>query len=863
MTRSICQRKLPPHLRPSTLAISIALASTLTTPVAFAEKGEGFALEEVVVTARKTEESMQEVPVTVSAFSGEALKSLGIDSVKDLEGVVPGLNMGGGGNGTKGESNPYIRGMGQRETKVTVDSAVGTYIDGIYSSRAPGALLDAADIASMQVLRGPQGTLFGKNTTGGAIVITTKKPHEEFGGHVETTLGNFGRQNVSGTLNVPLVDDKLLSRFTLAQTKNDGYMENLEDGTLLNDDDRQMAMGQLRWEVSDTLRADLLLAATKTRQKSRGQRCSFYGEELAEKGYGISAVELIYNANSSTSSQEHCEEGGGDLDTDQFRSELNNESGIFRQSIYEVDTKMVGLTFDWDLSEYSDYNLGFKSITGFRQVEQKADEDLDGSAAALIGRVQPIANQTNQYTQEFQFSGSAMDDRLRGTLGLFASLEETDDDWLQSYVSYIDNTNTIDPTKFETVLAQSDLTERETKNTAWAVFSQVSFDMTELSEITFGLRYTEEERETTYHEGNVYLPSIGNGSYCPSGGCSNYISIQNTIHPFSAAGNTPMTQWQYGYDANRNGNLEDREIGLFGESSQSRTDSAWSPSLSVKMRASDSILETLYLDEGMMFATVSKGFRSGGVVVGNTTNDSTGMKDMGQFEPENVMNYELGVKADAFDGMVRANMAMYYTDYSDIQVTTVIPDNLGIPLPAVENAGQAIIQGVEGEFTIIPHELMRLTASFAYTDADYKEYLVDFKDPVLGTVQIDRADEPMPRVAEWTGFLAADFFIYTESFGTIIPSLITRYTSEIYHGFDRESFIVQEHITSDAATFFDARLTWQLPDERTTMTLWGQNLTNVDDYLVGGVPLVGVSRTSGSVYGEPRTFGIDLSYNFE
>jgi outer membrane receptor protein involved in Fe transport len=460
-----------------------------------------------------------------------------------------------------------------------------------------------------------------------------------------------------------------------------------------------------------------------------------------------------------------------------------------------------------------------------------------------------------------------MDGRLNATLGVFGSVEKADDDWLQSYVAFADsNQTTPQPQDYMTLLAQSDLTERETNNTSWAVFSQVSFDITELTELTLGLRYTEEERETTYHESNVYLPSIGNGTYCPQGGCLNYIdtTTQNVTHLFSEPGTQPFSQWQYGYDANRNGNLEDREVGSYGEASDSRKDSAWSPSVSLKMRATDGILDALYLEEGMMFLTVSQGFRSGGVVVGNEVNPATGMKDMSQFEPENVLNYEIGFKADAFDGLLRANMALYYTDYTDIQVTTVVPDALGIPLPAVENAGKAIIQGAEGEFTLIPHESVRLTASFAYTDADYKEYLVDVFDPASSSFQeTDRADEPMPRVAEWTGFLAADYFLYTESFGTIVPSVIARYTSEIYHGFDRESFVVEEQITSDATTFFDARLTWQLPDDATTITLWGKNLTDVDDYLVGGVPLVGVARSSGSVYGEPRTYGIDLAYTFE
>ena len=840
-----------------------AAVSALALPLNTYAQGEGFALEEVVVTARKRAESMQEVPVAVSAFNAESLKSLGISNIKDMDGIVPGLNMGGGGNGTKGDSNPFIRGVGQRETKVTVDTAVGTYIDGIYVGRAAGALMDAVDVQSMQVLRGPQGTLFGKNTTGGAIVIETTKPGPDFGGHVDVTYGNLGRRNASAAVNVPLIADTLYGRVTAASTKTDGYVENVADGKKWNDDDRMMAIGQLRWDASEDVVVDFLWSATKTRQMSRGQKCKFLGDALVAAGdtSGKSLLETVYDTNTDSTAEELCNASGKDLPSDQFVSDLNSISPTFRQSIYEVDTQMAGLTVDWNMGELLGFeSLSLKSITGWRLTEQKADEDLDGNGAALIGRIQPIANETNQYSQEFQFTGSAMDGRLNATVGLFAFLEQTDDDWLQDYAAYSAETTTPNMQ----LLAQSNLTERETENKAWAVFSQLSYDFTEQLEVTAGIRYTEEERETSYQEAKVYLPSIGNGTFCPGGSCPTQINPTdgNLTHQFSAPGAVPFSQWQYGYDANLNGSLEAREVGQFGQDSKSRKDYDMSPSLSIKYRASDEFMDSVSLDEMMTFVTLSKGFRSGGIVVDNGDFEEdgfNGINDLDSFEPETVENIEIGVKLDAFDSRLRANMAAYYTDYQDIQVTTVVPNALGIPLPAIDNAGKAIIQGVEGEFTLLPMEALRLTASFAYTDADYKEYLV----AVDGSGDlVDRADEPMPRVAEWTAFISADVFIHVDDLGTFIPSVSAQYSSEIYHGFDRESFLVEDQITSDSVIFYGARLTWQLVDDRTTVTLWGKNLTNEDEYLVGGVPLVGVARSTGAIYSEPRSYGLDISYVF-
>ena len=162
-----------PLCAPTSLA-ALVLSVSFPSIVSSEER----ALEEVVVTARKRAEPMQEVPVAVTAFNETNMQSLGIKNMRDFDGLVPGLNLGGGGNGAKGDGNAYIRGVGQRETRVTIDSGVGIYLDEVYIGRASGALLDAVETESIQVLRGPQGTLFGKNTTGGAILYTSIKIKE-------------------------------------------------------------------------------------------------------------------------------------------------------------------------------------------------------------------------------------------------------------------------------------------------------------------------------------------------------------------------------------------------------------------------------------------------------------------------------------------------------------------------------------------------------------------------------------------------------------------------------------------------------------------------------------------------------------
>ncbi len=844
--------------RPLCLSITALLGATTTLPSHMAN-AEALVLEEVVVTARKREESLQEVPVAVSAFNAEIMESMGIRNLRDFDGLVPGLHLGGGGNGLKGDGNAYIRGVGQRETRVTIDSGVGIYLDDVYIARASGALLDAVDIQSVQVLRGPQGTLFGKNTTGGAILYQSRKPESDFSADARLTLGNYDRRDVSLAVNVPLVEDKLLSRWTVASVQQDGYTENAADGTDWIDDDRQIAIGQLRWLPSDDVIVDFSANYTRTDQKPQGVKCNWLGDELEEAGFPQEgSLETLINIFAPETVEEACNRSGDDLPIDKFLSEQSSTNNIFYQGTYQVSTTMATAAVYWDISD----TLQLKSITSYRNTAQEADEDIDGMDLVVVGRLGVRDNDTDQYSQEFQFIGNAMNERLNYTFGLYAFYEETDNDWLQDFAGYIETTTSSNPAAGinTTMLTRSNLHERETENVSYAGFGQLDFDLTETLILTAGLRYTWEKRKTTYNESRVYLPSIGNGEYL---GDLDTIYSANILHNFSEPGGRPVTEWLYGFDPDGPGG-QPFEVGAFGTLSDDRNDDDWNPMASIKYLPTDDVLEALGLDSGMTYLTYSTGFRSGGVTVGNGDFDGDQIIDLENYKPEFVDMIELGFKIEAFNRKLRANIAMFYQQYDDIQLTTTIPDpNFGVPLPAIENAGEAEISGIETEFTLLPTDNLRFTGSVAYMDAEYKEWLSQVPDPATGEqVTIDRSDEPMPRAPEWMAFLSTDYFINTNDYGTFVANFVIRYTDELYGGFDRPSFFVQDEINAPAETFYDTRLTWTAPDDRLTIAAWVKNLTDIDDHLRGGVPTVGVARTSGGTFARPRTYGIDLSYRF-
>ena len=249
-------------------ALAATAGSTVLSPVVFAQQGM---LEEVIVTARKRAESLQETPVAVTALSAEALRDAGVRNLADLNQIAPNIEVSSA-NGTAPLANIYIRGIGQRNTGPNIDSGVGIYIDEVYVGRPDGALLDIYDMQSVQVLRGPQGTLFGKNTTGGALVFTSNRPAEEFEASLGTRVGNYDRLDGSFMVNVPLTD-QVWTRLSGSTINRDGYIKNVYDNKKYMDEDRQNLIWQTRYAATDTLTLDLNLNWAETKQTMRPQKC--------------------------------------------------------------------------------------------------------------------------------------------------------------------------------------------------------------------------------------------------------------------------------------------------------------------------------------------------------------------------------------------------------------------------------------------------------------------------------------------------------------------------------------------------------------------------------------------------------------
>jgi iron complex outermembrane receptor protein len=247
----------------SVTAISIGMLTILFVPLE-AVKAEGFALEEIVVTARKREESLQDAPLSISAFTQNELKLRNIVATDQLGEVTPNLTFDSyaPSSGSNASSQIFIRGIGQTDFTAVTDPGVGLYVDGVYMARSMGGAMNFLDLEQIEVLKGPQGTLFGRNTIGGAVLLRTAKPAENFGGNVEVQIGDDNMLNVGVNVDVPL-SDTLYGKMSLSSNNRDGYVTRINGGDNLGDDSAVAGRIRLLWKAADNLEFDLIADYTK------------------------------------------------------------------------------------------------------------------------------------------------------------------------------------------------------------------------------------------------------------------------------------------------------------------------------------------------------------------------------------------------------------------------------------------------------------------------------------------------------------------------------------------------------------------------------------------------------------------------
>jgi outer membrane receptor protein involved in Fe transport len=831
-------------------------------------------LEEIIVTARKREEAIQDVPVSITAFTGNQLRNAGITNLKDLGYQTPGLQID-----QSSGAQIWIRGIGQRDDGSRVDSPVGVYIDGLYIPRKDSHLLDLIDIQSVQVLRGPQGTLFGKNTTAGALLVTTNKPDTELNGFVDVRFGNYDRQDIRGSINLPLIPDKLLSKLTIGAITRDGYQRNINTGQEPASEDRKSAALQLTWLPSDTFTLDALAYYGKTDEVQPATNCrfmvrsSFNGEDSLF-GNRIMPGDLTpvdsYNDDDTPVTPGYRAQSKIFDDACQRSRALNKDYKIdseFRIN-YKLDNLLLGLTMEWEIND----NISLKSITGYGDQEKSGnfgnpDNDVTGLPITSRYRANGSPSDREHVSQELQLIGSAFAGRLDYTFGLFAMKEDIDDG-TDTSAGYPTGSILIP----ENIILINDPTaERQTyelENTTFAVFFQGSYDITDNLELTAGVRWTSEKREQSVSLDLLDVPAFREIAFGAIEGVPGMIPVEE-------AGLVVITD----LDALMAADIFTTISAAFPKDNQGQNiyplvpatvlvpdieedaEETWervTPMVSLAYHFPDAFLDNRFFDAGMVYGSYAEGFKSG-------TFEPVGVDGQATVEPETVENYEVGFKLDFLDARMRLNGAFFRTDYQDMQLRQVVLDSGGTPRVVFRNASETRITGMELEWTWSPLDNMLLIATGSFNDYEY----LDFEERQLSSKLlfsqlplqvVDRSSEPFAEVPETTYSLGLQYTL-DSAWGSFVPRIDYSYVDEIFMGLDAGAGQNVDQSSFDDYSLVNMRVGWRSPERHFEGALYVTNLT--DEFYYFGAAAVGDStgafQTSS---GPPRMYGLEFRYNF-
>ncbi|TXS89824.1 TonB-dependent receptor [Parahaliea maris] len=749
------------------------------------------ALEEVIVTAQKREQNLQAVPIAVTALTADTLRAFRVTNVEGLSNLAPNLNVQQQGRGTLPHIN--IRGVSSAVADAAVDPKIATYLDGVYIGRTVGSIFDLADIERVEVLRGPQGTLFGRNATGGAISIITAAPTGQLGFKQDFTFGNYDMLRSRSTLDLPAFGPLRL-KVSYLHDEQEGYSDNLIGGQTIDLRLRDRAMGVLKYadklggkesdavmvgaqlDVSDSVMFDYRFDYTdSTTVGTPTQQLGIVGA-TAPLMSAINAFQPLYGGITNLSSKP-----------------LGNVAAATSEE--QLDISGHNLTLTWDINE----QLNLKSITAYREMEQDpAIYDLGGTggwkftttqmAALFAGDIPGIlanppgpndsffsiltarALEQDQVSQELQLTWTA--DRFDIVAGGFYFREESSSHNVLGVLQPVEN-GVVRPSFLDPIFGNG-VNNSDNKNESFAAFVQGTWRVSDQLDFTLGLRRTEDKREF------------------------------NLIEAGAAAGAGDLDEGIYDLD--------------YGKTNYTV------------------ILNYRWAEDVMSYAKVGTGFAAGGIMNGIP------------YDPEEMTNYEIGLKSQFLDNRLRLNAAAFFMDYEDLQVQTFNDGK-----QRFENAGQVEVSGLELELDTVIVDGLTASASLGWFDFKYKEYLrngVDISDDVRHI-----------RAPDLNGRISLQYDLPETLFGgTPFMRLDSRYSSEAenlsiasgYPEIDRLSM-------RDAYWLVDLRAglaSVPAGSGKIDVSLWARNLLDEDDVNVYGNEVLNIT----GIYSRPRTYGVDFSF---
>lgn len=768
-------------------------------------------LEEVIVTSRKRTESVQDVPIAVTAIIAE-LENPSIRNLRDLEGLAPNVQIRHSMGRTAGHAIS-IRGIGYSNDEKSFDPAVGVVIDGVAMTSTSGTLLDNFDIEKVEIMRGPQGTLFGKNTIAGVINVTRTDPTGELGGDVNVTLGNFGRTDVKAVVNTPIVEDILSAKLFVASLNDDGYIRNV---TLDKDVAAQeyLAYGaKLMWTPTENLTARLTVetieddsdnGAFRNLTGKGGDRGVALQDGFSGGWQPYSPVIVPITGNPRYAENASFPDVSGEdcLAVNDPGSSSDTTSAA-RENKGEMSTDAVTLQVDWQIGD--DSSLTY--IYGYRDTDELAVWPYSGSKCDFI--TVDNYNENDQESHELRWAKST--ESYSVVLGLYQMENSYSQDWftydfwelIRSPESLVAN-YAATPEQVEELgsdFGQNIYQSQDT--TGQAVFGQLDYWVTEKLEVTVGARWTKDEKDFFARD------------FCLKADADR--DLQNWDNCVNTAALT-------GEGSGRT---------FKGDLSESKTTGR----LGFGYQLQDDIL---------FYGSASTGFHSGGFYGKNQALSAFGVT----YAPEEITSYEIGAKMEFMDRRLRLNVAAFNSTVEDLQAVTTIPNPAdGTSISAPFNVGEVEYQGFELEAVGIVTSDFRISAAVGYLDAGYNSFDADLSGRT-GGVPIDNSYLEPKQAPEWTLGLTANYSIEFAG-GLIGANAMYSWTDDFYTQEDNDPVSLVESYS---------KINLDLGYERDSyrITAFVNNLTDETNF---------VSRTSGTLitYGQEskgRTYGVELSVSF-
>lgn len=703
-------------------------------------------LEEVLVTAQKRQESMQEVPIAVTAISGDAITQQNITNIVGLNNALPNVQINQFSNSP--DSAVFtIRGIGVNDADPYVGTTVSVVVDGVVVGVNTAALVSLFDIERIEILRGPQGTLFGANTTGGVVNVVTKQPTGEFGGEAQLALGNYDRIDANAAVDFPITDT-LSGKVSVLHTEHEGYFQNYLNGDKLGSLDLTSFRGYLKYE-RDNYDATLIGEYVRMRNGSQTNR-NIGDETIIVYVPGQAGLEPSFDRGKNAGLPDHNDK----------------------------DTYSATLTQNWG-SDFGDW----VSITNYMEYDHDLYSDDDATTEQLL--------QTHRQIDYWQFSQEIRDsfeisDRFRMTAGAFYLYKEYQ----------LDQDGVLDG--FSRGLGQPQSQDQE--NWSVSLFAQGYYDLSDRLTLQAGLRYAHEETEAYSTSANSFTATPGA-----------LASFDDPLIPGSL---------------------------VIAEGDESWDDVGYKVGLDYQLS-----------EETMVYGYYARGFKSGGF-----TGRIMIAEDIGPYDPEYLDTFEAGVKSDLFDNRVRANLAVFYNEYEDMQVVQNKTFPSGANSASIQNAGKAHSYGAELELTAYATDNLVFNLAIAYLESEYDEYDTTALDPVTGEeVVTSFKGNPLMNAPEWSGNASAD---YRLSIGGGEARFFLQYTyaDEKYSNY---TAFPQELV--DEIKLVNGKISWTPESQRWSIGVYGRNLTD-EEYLSQKQWFAPALAIGGM--GPPREYGAEVTYSW-